>query len=283
MTSQRQQTTFFSGYFILLITSLFCYIPCSAQLIAGAIPNGTFVQHPSVNLSLTTLGEDTASIDLNCDGKKDLKFNIISGNPGLDGGLWLAFSRIDTGLYICSDTSGSYIPPSFLKFGDTFSCNGNKTWVNSLSRQNNVHIAAQTPFLRFGALKLDSVFFEYRLGTFNGWIRVSYELTDFSTSPSFIKFKVDEVLSTCSDLSIQIPKKLDFTSLYPNPLKTGNLHLDSFDDVDRILIFSSSGQVVKTISQPSREIELQLDNGIYLFQINNKLGQVSTEKIMILN
>ncbi|PWN61669.1 GEVED domain-containing protein [Chryseobacterium viscerum] len=91
----------------------------------------------------------------------------------------------------------------------------------------------------------------------------------------FIDF-VFEVATSLSTLETGAKKKE--ISVYPNPFKDV-LHIADIKDVKSVTITDVAGRVVKTIDQPTNELQLgELNAGLYLVTMNFKDGSKSTVK-----
>ncbi|RTZ49806.1 T9SS type A sorting domain-containing protein [Chryseobacterium arthrosphaerae] len=111
-------------------------------------------------------------------------------------------------------------------------------------------------------------------------------VTDYnSTAPSnpctaivrgeFIDFTF-EVATSLSTSETALKKKE--ISVYPNPFKDV-LYISDMKDVKSVTVTDVAGRVVKTIDNPSKELQLgELNSGLYLVTMNFKDGSKSTVK-----
>lgn len=119
------------------------------------------------------------------------------------------------------------------------------------------------------------------LGTYRMRVVTDYN----STAPSnpcsaisrgeFIDFTF-EVATSLSTSETQLKKKE--VSVYPNPFKDV-LHIVDIKDVKSVTVTDVAGRVVKTIDNPTTELQLgELNAGLYLVTMNFKDGSKSTVK-----
>lgn len=98
-----------------------------------------------------------------------------------------------------------------------------------------------------------------------------------TTDPYYMGF--DDFSLTQSNLSTaEISVKKKEISVYPNPFKDV-LHIADIKDVKSVTVTDVAGRVVKTIDNPSTELQLgELNAGLYLVTMNFKDGSKSTVK-----
>ncbi|WP_191860594.1 aryl-sulfate sulfotransferase [Hanstruepera ponticola] len=90
--------------------------------------------------------------------------------------------------------------------------------------------------------------------------------------------EIDPDLSECTLLSIAENNFTDAISLYPNP-SSGLITISTKMTINKVEVFNSLGQLIKTITN-SKQISLQgVDNGLYILKIYNEKGIVSKKII----
>jgi hypothetical protein len=98
-----------------------------------------------------------------------------------------------------------------------------------------------------------------------------------TTAPYYMGF--DDFSLTQSNLATaETSVKKKEISVYPNPFKDV-LHIADIKDVKSVTVTDVAGRVVKTIDQPTNELQLgELNAGLYLVTMNFKDGSKSTVK-----
>ncbi|HZH86422.1 MAG TPA: T9SS type A sorting domain-containing protein [Brumimicrobium sp.] len=107
------------------------------------------------------------------------------------------------------------------------------------------------------------------IGVTNQDINASKEIWRF-----FSQFSTSDLVSLQEEF-------IDFVTLYPNPSK-GNIKISPKQSIERILVLSAEGKVVRSIENITQEITIEnLVSGIYFVQIQTK--EKSFSKKMIVN
>ncbi|MCB9309495.1 MAG: T9SS type A sorting domain-containing protein [Lewinellaceae bacterium] len=89
-----------------------------------------------------------------------------------------------------------------------------------------------------------------------------------------------EIEKTVSTVEPSNPSNLPYTYLFPNP-SSSNLELLNHDLVEKILIYSITGELMKFIDHPSRNVDVGNLKGIYLVTFILKNGTKSKQKLLI--
>ncbi len=217
-----------------------------AQNIAGEHSPGMTVNELNINLSVPLQGNNSEkSIDLNCDGKEDLRIRLHKGSAAICGANNVTLFVLNSSLEFCKDTSGIFTSyfgrPHYFKAGTELTCPSGSEWVSDTAYtlgDNGGCITCTGP-----AIESNS-YIAYRLNGQVGWISISFDITASSSVTIPITLSIDSVLMPCTT-SIQQHENAVNLDLYPNPLYTSStLSFNKYLSNAAISVFNCLGTMV---------------------------------------
>lgn len=267
----------------ILITLFIFWANLSLSQTAGGVYSGLNKFDPNFEMSVhNIMNESIDSLDFDCDGNSDFKFELKYGNPMIDGSNYLLIQIIDsTSLELCADTSF----PNSVRFffdGEVLQSDSIYEWLNQNSYgESSFGTSVYGGWGSYGNPSQDSVYFSFKKNGVIHWMNISYHLAEQHTDSIF--FVVNEVLSPCiANSNFEFENSKPF-SLYPNPAKDFvNLSYSlQNSNKNRVFVYNSIGQMVKYIDLQSGKNQTanldlhDLSAGLYYYhlEINGKIQQ----------
>ncbi len=256
-----------------------------SQIIAGSGSAGLIISNPLVNLSNASIGNTVSCrFDLNCDGHADMRLDLIKGPTAIDGENEALLYVLNPLFQICADTgSGNSGQVHYFNLGDTLISPHSAHWsVDTMHQLGNYGC-----MLCSGPAAENNVFIAYRNTSTaqTGWIKVSFNLSDFGNSATPVTVSVPAILSPCSSTSfssgIDDSYKTNTYRIFPNPVRD-YLNVETESKSCTAMIYDNTGQLIlqmKNIAGKTRMDFSCLPNGMYFIQMQSGDNTTSTKFI----
>lgn len=244
------------------------------QITAGEIPATSTVIDPNVSLTAVSWFEaDSLSFDLDCDSQPDVTAHIYKGT--LDVQSIISFKSLNPTLEFCYD-SATTLQPHYYNFGDSLNCSAGFGWYSGIEiiLGNYSMISEATP------ISQSNRYIAYRLSGQIGWMKVSYDLTNYYLTSSPITFDVDEVLTPCTPSTISGDFDVHQITISPNPSIDGLCKFTYDKPIVRLELYSITGAFVLREDSPASEFMLPTTPGIYLVHLIDESGRVFQQKVI---
>ncbi|MFZ1658103.1 MAG: hypothetical protein WAT61_04765 [Flavobacteriales bacterium] len=260
---------------LLLSALLLSALPAAAQLNAGDIPAGFSVLEPGIDLELYgAFTQDSAFIDLDCDGQPELMVMLWRGEPAIDASNFGAIHLLDTGMALCADGAMYNWRPQYYDFGNSLNCTGNFSWrSDSITWLGNFG-----DLLPVGPTSLNSKYVAYNYNGQIGWILLSFDVFPELDAP--ITLQVHEVLRPCLAQSVGSLGKDARLTLFPNPGDGADIRIHSTDVLRSIDLLAPTGKLLARHTGDLRSIPAPEAAGIYFLRAQHNDGQWSVSRLV---
>ncbi len=124
--------------------------------------------------------------------------------------------------------------------------------------------------------------------TYNGYpdsLCIRFTMVSDSVESNNEGWMIDNIIIGYQNFDDVNDIEQNFISIYPNPATNIiNINLTDYSEVEKLILYTISGQQVKEIPASSNDVSVQaqdLTAGLYMLQLNMKRGNIYTQKIVI--
>lgn len=259
---------------LLVISSLAGY----SQLIIDNIPTEMAIANPNWNITVSTSSTlDTASFDIDCNGKNDIRVNLYKGAIMVDIPNTVTISILDSALEFLCDT-GTLANAHFFSLGDTIQDSAAFDWKTD----EICFLGDHGCFMCFLPSLITDKYLAYKKDSIVGWLKISFNLEESGPPTGTITFTISEVLSTCVTTGIDYSRAMhdDFT-LFPNPLQNRLLEIKCPKEIESTCIMDLAGRMVYSSANGATLISLPNLDGIYIVVVTDVTGGLYKQKLVV--
>lgn len=243
-----------------------------AQINAGELPLGYTLYESDLMLEIDDIIIAIDLIDLNFDGKQDLKFQIEKGANGNNSA---SISLENESIGVCHIQGLNYTPAEIHEDGTLLEC------IDSTGFDLNPALVGiglgrfeAGTVLEFPA-KISNEYLHYEWKTetesIEGWIKISFDLTVDTIFLTLHEWIIkDEIVSNTQTTQAQ-----NNVTIFPNPVQEGILNIDSEQNVENYEIYNLQGKLLKRGANFGNKIQLGKIEGMVAIKLQFEHGTIT--------
>ncbi|MBK8583455.1 MAG: hypothetical protein IPL86_17070 [Flavobacteriales bacterium] len=237
-------------------------------------PAGYSVLEPGIDLELYgAFTQDSAFIDLDCDGQPELMVLLWRGEPAIDASNFGAIHLLDTGMALCADGAMYNWRPQYYDFGNSLNCTGKFFMAQ---RQHHVARQFRRPAPRWAHEPQQPI----RGLQLQRPDRLDPALVRCVPGARCAALQVHEVLRPCLAQSVGSLGKDARLTLFPNPGDGADIRIHSTDVLRSIDLLAPTGKLLARHTGDLRSIPAPEAAGIYFLRAQHNDGQWSVSRFV---